>query len=365
MKSHSLKALCAALGVLGLACSPLMAQAVEIQSIEEMRAQVRKSMPAYLANPTEVVDQMLNVELAPPLSKTFDPAVAIKTVFGGASASVASDCRRRATPEGEPDQEDCTVQSGRAAGRGQYLLLRYSKNMGVGNIKHLFRPPVDDAMSGAKLPRASMSDKEAMDMASLFMAQAFGLGTDEVPMPPTGAKTSMVRDLAMVGTNDQGGMAAPIVTQKHVFWQRGWKLGKAYTDGQGMEMTHVPGPGVAMVAIDDTGVVGAQVADWQELRRDPNMTADQAKSVDALIEEIAEDLFNNGVRHVERIDFGLMIDSDWRGTYGLLLPAVQVFVAAVPSDATEEEQAKFAGLSTAGVVKRYSLVESLETEQRR
>ena len=45
-----------------------MAQAVEIQSIEEMRAQVRKSMPAYLANPTEVVDQMLNVELAPPLS---------------------------------------------------------------------------------------------------------------------------------------------------------------------------------------------------------------------------------------------------------------------------------------------------------
>lgn len=347
-----------------LAWWPGLSAAAEVRSVEEMMAQVRQNLPDFLKDPADVVNQMLNVELATPLSKSFNPNAAIKAVFGDGSVNVATDCRRRATPVGDPDQGDCTVQSGNMAGKGQFLLLQYSKNMGNGNIKHLKRPPVDDSMTTDKLPRARMTDAEAMEAARKFLAEAFGLGMEEVPLPPAGAKSSMVRNLAMVGTDDRGALAQPIVTQKHVFWQRGWKLGKAYGGPDSMELTHVPGPGMAMVAMDDSGIVGARVMEWQELRKDPKMTADLAKSTDELIEEIAEDLFGNGVRNFDRLNFGLHIASDWRGTFGLLLPAVQVSVNAVPADLSEDDQAKYAGKTTAGLIRNYPLVHRLETDSR-
>lgn len=340
------------------------AGAIEVRSLDEMMSQVRQSMPAFLADPADVVDQLLKIGLAPPLRERFNPNVAIKAVFGDGSVNIASDCRRRATPAGEPDQGNCMVQSGNMAGRGQYLLLQYSKNMGNGNIKYLKRPPVDDNMTSDKLPRASMSDTKAMEIAQKFLSDAFGLGMDEVPEPPAGAKTSLVRNLAMVGTSERGGLAQPIVTQKHVFLQRGWKLDKAYDGPRGMALTHVPGPGMAMVAMDDAGIVGARVVGWQELRKDPKMTADQAKTADELVEEIAEDLFNNGVRGFEQLHFGLRVASDWRGGFGLLLPAVQVSVNAVAVDPSEEEQAKYAGKTTAGLIRSYSLVHQAEAETR-
>ncbi len=122
-------------------------------------------------------------------------------------------------------------------------------------------------------------------------------------------------------------------------------------------LTHVPLPGKAIVAVDDTGVAGAIVDGWQELRVDPKMSADQAKSGDDLIDEIAEDLFNDGIRSVNRLNFHVAIASDWRGSFGLLLPAVQVDVSPVAHDLSEDQQKQLQGQATAGIVKEYSLVD--------
>lgn len=343
---------------------PGLAQGREIKSLDEMQAAVRENMPAFLKDPGEVVGQLLNIPLEPPLSQTFDRAKAIKAVFGDGSVSIATDCRRRATPSGDPDQGDCMATSGSQGGKGAFLLLNFSKNMGNGNIKFLKRPPVDDNMTADKLPKARLSDDDALKQAQAFLGGAFGLSMAEIPMPPAGAKTSLVRSLAMAGTDD-GRAVTPIVVQKVVYLQRGFKLEKPYTDGvNGPALTHVRGPGKAMVAVDDSGVVGAMVAGWQELRKDPKMTADAAKPVDALIGEIAEDLFNHGVRQFEKMSFEVQVGADWRGAYGLLLPAVQVAVTPVPADPNEDQQALLALQSTAGLVKSYSLVEQADAGTR-
>ncbi len=348
------------------AALPGQAQAREVKSLQDLQGAIRESMPDFLKNPADVVDQLLKVPLAPPLSQTFDRAKALKAVFGDGSVNVATDCRRRATPAGEPDQGDCMATNGTPTGRGAFMLLNFSKNMGNGNIKFLKRMPVDDNMTSDKLPRATkFSDVEVMKMAQDYLGSAFGLGMDEIPLPPAGAKNSMVRSLAMVGTSDLRALATPIVVQKVVYLQRGFKLEKAYTDGTGgPALTHVRGPGQAMVAVDDSGVVGATVADWQELRKDPKMTADQAKSADALINEIAEDLYNHGIDQFEKLSFEVRVGADWRGSYGLLLPAVQVAVTPVPADPTEDQQAQFAMQPTAGLVKSYSLVEQADATAR-
>lgn len=343
---------------------PGLVQAREIKSLEEMQALVRDSMPAFLKDTTDVVGQLLNVPLGPPLSQTFDRAKALQAAFGDGSVSVATDCRRRATPAGEADQGDCMATSGSQTGKGAYVQLSFSKNMGNGNIKFLKRGPVDDAMTSDKLPKATLADEDALKQAQAFLGGAFGLAMEEVPMPPAGARNSMVRSLAMAGIDDNRGLARHVV-QKQVFLQRGFKLERPYVEGtNGPALTHVLGPGMAMVALDDSGVVGAVVSGWQELRKDPKLTADAAKPVDALIGEIAEDLFNHGMRHLEHLNFQLQVAADWRGAYGLLLPAVQVVATPTPRDPNEDQQALLALQSTAGLVKSYALVEQAEADTR-
>ena len=133
IKHSSFAALATTLAV--LAAWPALAQAREVKSLEEMKAAVRESMPAFLKEPSDVVGQLLSVPLGTPLSKNFDQGKAMGAVFGGGSASLSTDCRRRATPAGEADQGDCVAFSGREAGKGAYIQLNFSKNMGNGNIK--------------------------------------------------------------------------------------------------------------------------------------------------------------------------------------------------------------------------------------
>lgn len=345
---------------------PASGEAQEIQSLEQMRALVRQNMPEFLKNPGEIVAQLLNVPLAPPLSRTFDQAQAIKTVFGEGSVGLATDCRRRATAVGNADPGDCTASNGREAGKGAFTQLSFSKNMGNGNIKFLKRLPVDDAMTPNKLPTAKLSNQEALNTALKFLDDAFGMPMTEIPLPPADSRATPVRNLTLVGGESTGRKTAPIVVQKMITLQRGFQLEKPYTDSAtGMVLSHVRGPGLATVAVDDSGVVGAMVDGWQELRKDPRMTANSAKPVDELINEIAEDLFNDGVREFDRINFEIQVGADWRGTFGVLLPAVQVAVVPVPHDLGEAEQAKLAFRSTAGEIKTYSLVErSTEVDPR-
>jgi len=363
IKHRSFAAFAAGLAL--LAAWPTLVQAREIKSLEEMKAAVRASLPAFLNQPSEVVGQLLNVPLAAPLSKSFDQAKAMGAVFGDGSASVSTDCRRRATAAGEADQGDCLASNGRDAGKGAYIQLSFSKNMGNGNIKFLKRPPVDDSMTPEKLPTAKLSDAAALDQARGFLGGAFGLALEEVPMPPAGAKGSLVRSLAIAGPDATGGQIRSNVVQKLVTLQRGFPLQKPYVDPiTGQVLSHVRGPGMATVAVDDSGVVGAAVSGWQELRRDPRMTANNAKSVNALIDEIAEDLFNNGVRQFELLNFQIQVGADWRGSYGLLLPAVQVALTTFPNDLTEDQQAQLAFKSTANLIREYSLVEAANTDTR-
>ena len=337
---------------------PALAQAREIKSLEDMKAAVRENMPAFLKEPGEVVGQLLNVPLGPPLSKSFDQKKAIDTIFNGGATSISADCRRRATAAGEPDQGDCVISNGREAGKGAYMALNFSKNMGSGNIKFLKRSPVDDNMTPDKLPTAKLSNDVALNQAMDFLKGAFGLSIEEVPTPPQGSKSSLVRNLAVAGANPTGGPITPFIIQKVVTLQRGFALKNPYVNPvNGQALTHVPGPGKATVAMDDSGVVGATITGWQELRKDPAMSANNAKSASALIDEIAEDLFNNGVRQFDRMNFQIQVGADWRGTYGILLPMVQVALATAPNDLNEDQQALLAFKSTAGLIKEYSLVE--------
>jgi hypothetical protein len=344
---------------------PALVQARDVKSLEDMKAAVRESLPAFLNQPGEVVGQLLNVPLGTPLSKSFDQTKAIEAVFAGAPASISADCRRRGTPIGEADQGDCVATSGRDAGKGAFIQFNFSKNIGNGNIKFLKRLPVDDGMTFEKLPTARLSDAAALEQAQKFLGGALGLPLEEIPQPPANSKASLVRSLAVAGADASGGPAKSFVVQKLVSLQRGFPLQKPYVDpATGQTLSHVRGPGMAMVAVDDTGVVGAQISNWQELRKDPNMTTRDAKTASALIDEVAEDLFNNGVRQFDRMIFQIQVDADWRGTYGLLLPAVQVSLVMAPNDLNEDQQAQLALRSTAGMIREYSLVERADVSTR-
>lgn len=343
----------------------LPAQGRDIRSLEEMRAMVRESMPAFLGDTKEVVGQLLSVPLAPPLSKTFNQQKAIESVFGGEAAAISADCRRRVTPAGEADQGDCVATSGRDVGKGAFIQLNYSKNMGNGNIKFLKRALVDDSMTSDKLPKANLRDEDALKRGLGFLGSAFGLSPEEIAMPPAGAKSSLVRSLGVAGTDADGRKINSFIVQKVVTLQRGFPLQKPYLNpATGQMLTHVRGPGMATVAVDDSGVVGATVEGWQELRKDPKMSIENAKPTDVLMNEIAEDLFNGGVRQLEKISFQIHVGADWRGSYGLLLPAVQVAITTVPNDLNEDQQAQLAFRSTAGLVRDYSLVERPNVETR-
>ena len=346
---------------------PALAQAREVKSLEDMKAAVRENMPAFLNEPSDVVGQLLDVTLSLPLSKSFDQKKAINAVFGGGQVSLSKDCQRKTSPVGEADQGDCTASNGRDAGKGAYTHLTFSNNMGNGNIKFLRRPPVDDNMTPDKLPTAKLSHDAALKQAMGFLSGPFGLPMKEIPTPPpAGAKGSLVRNLAVAGADASGARIKPLVIQKVVTVQRGFHLARPYVDKTtGIALTHVRGPGKAMVAVDDTGVVGATVAGWQELRKDPKMTAEDAKSVKTLTEEIAEDLFNNGVRQFERMHFAIQVSADWRGTYGLLVPALQVTLTTFPNDLNEDEQAQLAFKSTAGMITEYSLLERADVDTRK
>jgi hypothetical protein len=169
----------------------------------------------------------------------------------------------------------------------------------------------------------------------------------------------------VAGGDPNGALTQPVIVQKIVSLQRGFPLAKPYVNPvNGMTLTHVPGPGSVMVAVDDSGIVGANVDGWQELRKDPNMSPRDAKPAGALIDEIAEDLFNNGVREFEAIHFQILVDADWRGAFGTLLPAVQIALTPVPNDLDEDQQALLAFRSTAGMIRTYSLVERADAEIR-
>lgn len=368
MFKHALPA--AAAGLVLAAAGPV--RAVDFQSPREIAAFMKERMPAYLqddATRKRLVGEMLKVPIATPLTQTFDPDRAIKALFGDGSVIPSPDCRRTGTPVGERDPGDCTASIGDENGRGAFSKLSYSKSRGFGNIEFLKRSPVPtQPPATTDLPSPKLSDGQYFDDALKFLGSVIGLPAgrkygspqdiSEIPLPPAGARLP-VRNLNVQGGGDE--KTNPITIQKVVFVKRGFPLATPIPIGN-FQLTHLPGPGAAMVMFDANGISGLSVHDWQDLRIDPTMSPEDTKSSDALMEEIAEDLFNDGVRSASDLKFQALISSEQRNQIGLLLPAVQV--AVIPSlalkDPTEDEQAKLAGQTTGGLIKEYALVNRQE-----
>ena len=350
------------------AAATASAQRYDVKSAQELAGIVRENLPFFLKDDTrKLVANLLGVSLAPPLRSTFKPDTAARSIFGDASPLTAADCRRTATPVGERDPGECAITLGQETGNGQYTRLAYSKNLGFGNIRFLQRNPIPDPQNPPtpdKLPTATMSDKAAAAQGVAFLRNAFGLSEAEVPAGLPWER--QVRSLAIQGPGDAGQLQT-VVLHKTLFIPRTLALPEPIVDpGNAQQrLDRIRAPGKAQVSMNDQGITAAAVQNWIELVKDPKITPDSAKSVDALIDEIAEDLFNDGVREIEQIRFAVELSADSRGRIGLLLPAVQVTVSPVARDPSEREQEALGGRrSTGGVQKVYSLVNLPDAEQR-
>jgi hypothetical protein len=330
------------------------AQSRPVETQEQLAAVIRDAMPVFLKDGgRDAVGRMLKIQLPPPLRSSFRADTAIRTLFGDASVVVSPDCRRLLTPTGDRDPGDCTATLGQEGGAGAYGRLSYSKNMGLGSIKFVKRDAVPTSF--APPPATTLSDRDAAIRGLEFLQKVVGIPAGEIPAGVDWSR--QVRSLALNGGGETP--ASKVVLQKVLIVPRSFALPDPIADpaNGNRRLDRVLAPGRAMVMLDDKGIAGVSVQDWAELRIDPNMSVDQAKSANELIGEIAEDLFNDGVRSIAQIRFQLVAGADWRGTYGWLLPAVRVHVSPVLRDPTEDEQQKlYAGQATAGRVMEYALV---------
>jgi hypothetical protein len=344
-------------------------QAADFQSSREIAAFLKERMPMYLqddATRRRLVGEMLKVPIATPLTRSFDANRAVKALLGDGSVIPSADCRRTGSPVGERDPGDCTASIGDESGTGAFSRLSYSKSLGFGNIEFVKRAAIPSTPPTTDPPSPKGTDGQYFEEALKLLGGVLGLpvgpnygGPDsisEIPLPPNGARLP-VRNLNVQGSDGQE-RSKPVTVQKVVILKRGFPLATPIPIGN-FQLTHLPGPGTAMVMFDANGVSGVSVQNWHDLRIDPTMTEEDTKSGDALMEEIAEDLFNDGVRSASDMKFHAIIASEQRNQIGLLLPAVQVAVlpGLVLKDPTEDEQAKLALQTTAALLKEYSLVE--------
>jgi len=302
----------------------------------------------------ELVTKMMGAKIGPPLSQTFEPKLAIARLLGR-GARLAPECRQVFTKSGDPDRLPCIASVGTADGMGAYRQLAFSKHMALGNVS-FFDRPADKDIGIADLTPVKIPDDEAYVLAQSWLALNFGLGPDEIPLAPANAKNPYpVRTIAMAA-QDEGGKMEAVEVEKLVMIHRGLFA------GLGGDFDWLPAPGAAMVVMDDMGVKQAAIREWQELVPDPNATAENAKTLQELSDEIADDLRGLMKGPINRIligvSYGVTAPTNDKNLVGLLLPAVQVYVSSVPADLTEDEQVALARtqVSTASVVREYPLV---------
>jgi len=329
---------------------------------------VDAALPAIIKpdNNVELVTQLFSATLGTPLSKSFNPAKAASdpAIFGRLPPTYAPDCQRFDTPTGNAAQGDCSASRGDPSGKDPYTLLAFSKNMGVGNIKFIKRAQ-EVNLDPMTLKGVTLPDQDAYNAALKFLGGTFGLPMNEIPVPPASTPTNalQVKNPIPVSTLTIGfspnANRDPVGIQKVVTIQRGLFVGIKDPAG-GPGLPYVPAPGRATVLLNDNGVQAALVSDWQELRVPPDAQsfASNAKSRGQLVEEMTDDLFTEAPESIAIIAVLIGLSSDWRGTFGYLVPAVQVFVAPLSGDLTPDElqkQLESKGPSTAGFVRQYAL----------
>jgi hypothetical protein len=350
---------------LSLAAGPAAAQALEgtigpTMALSQLLVVIANSLPPILTEDnTGVVRQMLGAKLAPPLSQTFSLAAAKQGVFGFAQPAQGPDCGRTGTPVGEPDQGECNLTLGTPEGPGAFKQLSFSKNLGVGNIRYLRR---DGLVDPANIPPVTLDDPSVQKLAVNFMFKFFGMQPGEFPFPPSTApnQNPFVTTLTLGGADTLGGQVKPVGIAKLVNIPRGLLV--SLTDSTGaVVMPFVPAPGRAQVLVSDKGVIGAMIENWQELRVDPAMNPQNAKTKTQLVNEIAQDLIGEvggGAARIAHVSAHIVYHSDFRGTFGLLVPAVQVYATPVSGELSlaQFDQIVAGHIGTAGIVREYSLV---------
>jgi hypothetical protein len=330
-----------------------------VQNIDQITKFVDGALPPIIGSSnTELAKQLLAPPLAPPLSKTFSLPLASRAVFGRSQPAFAPDCSRAGTAVNEPDQGDCNAFIGTPDGPGQFTQLSFSKNLGVGNIRFVSRPAFNPNFVPGDLKPVTISDGAALDQAVAFLSGNFGLSKTEFPLPPAGVPNAapFVSGLAVAGGSVTGEQVAPVVIQKLVQIPRGLLLNLQDTSGQ--VVPFVPAPGVAKILIDASGIVGGIVENWQELRVDPTLNPANAKTRSQLINEIAQDLLADGGARIANVSAHIVYSSDWRGTFGYLVPAVQVYVAPATGQLNVDQLGLIESqkIGTAGIVREYALI---------
>lgn len=299
----------------------------------------------------DLVRRLLSAKLGTPLSESFSQSTAIKTIWPRGGYKMSSDCRTTTTSEGDIDPGECSVIQGTPSSAALFKELRYSKNMVLGNVSYLYRKALKE-ISPDSLSEIKMTDEEAYEKALSFLNKVFGLTMAEIPVAPKDAKVPLpVKTIAM-GWGDPKGETGNVPVEKIVMLQRG--LSVEFPE----VYNWLPGPGRAMVILDDNGVKEAVIRNWVELKPHPNADPQNAKTRFELLEEMTEDLFHYNKGPVSSVNIRIALSTvpsePSESGIGLMLPAIQVLVSPVPGELSEEEQAKV--WTTAGFIREYSMV---------
>jgi hypothetical protein len=151
--------------ILSLAVAAASSAYAAYPNADAIKRQLESALPSFIgADNTALVEKMHKPFMGDPLSISFNFEKAVSTIFVDGKPTVAADCQRTKTSQGEADEGDCNTALGKEAGAGAYTRLSYSKNLGFGNISFISRGPVG-AISPEKLVPVNIDDTKAFEMA--------------------------------------------------------------------------------------------------------------------------------------------------------------------------------------------------------
>lgn len=340
-------------------------------SLEELRSQIARAMPPVIGkNNAELASKLLNIQPGTPISRSFDASKVSRQLFGRTTPSRAPDCAASKTAAGELDDSLCSLSTGKAEDpTGPYTVLSFSKNIGFGDIKFIKRPAFnpDNFTPPASVKK---TDTQVYEEALKFL-ETLGVPLTEVPKPPADAKNPLpVRSLSAGATSgkQEGGLLIPAI-QKVVELPRAFEVpGGLYKDPtSGITLNHVVAPGSALVVIDDSGVQAAWVRNWADVHMDKQLDPQQAKTDQELIDEIAEDLYSEGVRNASTLSILIGLRNGYPNPEDpdsptcpvcVLKPSIKVMVTHVDRDTFRPTASQ--PFAAPGVVREYDLIHTSE-----
>jgi hypothetical protein len=356
-------------GAAALALLPLLASA-QTDPKAALRASVGNAIETMLGSGAAgLVDRITQIKFDGAISRNFDAARATTALFGRSAVNAAADCRTTTTAAKEPDTGLCVIDSGlRDSETGAYTALAFSKNLGLGEISFVrraaFNPKSETLPASVKL-----SDAQAYDQALKFM-DLMGVPRSEIPVAPAGVKNPLPVRSLVAGVVDPKGGTQTVTLSKTVQIPRAFVVpGGLLKDAKtGIVLNHVIAPGAATLTVTDAGVQFARISGWNDAQWDPKLNPRLAKSTSALVSEITDDLWGEGVRSAATLSVLVSLRRAYPNpddpnpplcpVCGVFRPGLQVIVSQVGLNAVEPGV-----VAPAGVVREYDLVGQTEAEK--